>query len=45
MQEDLVEWNKNENKKKKKKKGVLDLSVILVNKRHKSAGFWTFYDG
>lgn len=36
-----MEWNKNENKKKKKKKkkGVLDLSVILVNKRHKSAGF------
>lgn len=40
------EWNKKQkNGKQKGKRGVFELSVILVNKSHKSAGFETFYEG
>lgn len=39
------ESNKKKLKLKEKKGGVLEHSVILVNKSNKSAGFWTFYEG
>lgn len=31
--------------KQKEERGVVELSVTLVNKSHGSAGFWTFYEG
>lgn len=47
MQADSGESNNKpkNNGKQKGKRGVLEFSVILVNKNHKSAGFETFYEG